>query len=76
MAGHIKRFPKEFQYDSVDCGSACLAMIASYYGIETSRERISELCKTTLNGVSLLTVREAATQIGLSGTGLSLSLKS
>lgn len=75
MAGHIKRFPKEFQYDSVDCGSACLAMIASYYGIETSRERISELCKTTLNGVSLLTVREAATQIGLSGTGLSLSLE-
>ena len=39
----IRRFPHFHQLDSMDCGPACLRMVARYYGkhyrLETLRER-------------------------------------
>lgn len=63
----------EYQYDDLDCGNACLAMIARYYGCRLSRERISEVCKVTMNGVSFAALRTAGERIGLQGTGLAMS---
>ena len=64
----------EYQYDDLDCGNACIAMIARYYGCRLSRERISEVCKVTMNGVSFAALRTAGERIGLQATGLSMSL--
>ena len=64
----------EYQYDDLDCGNACIAMIARYYGYRLSRERISEVCKVTMNGVSFAALRTAGERIRLQATGLSMSL--
>lgn len=69
-----KKFPFYPQYDSMDCGAACLAMIAKFYGITLSRSKISDMCDITRNGVSLLEIKRAAKTIGLDAIGVSVSL--
>lgn len=39
------RFKFYFQYDAMDCGTACLAMISHYYGRNLTRDKIAELCQ-------------------------------
>ena len=59
----------------MDCGAACLTMMAHYYGRKLSRETISELCKITRNGISLWAIKNAAQVIGLQATGITISNK-
>lgn len=63
------RFPYEIQPDSVDCGSASLKMIINYYGKKISLEFLRNLCHTVRKGVSLLSISEAAEQIGFKTIG-------
>lgn len=53
----------------MDCGVACLKMIASYYGKEYSIDELREKCFTTCEGVSLLSISEAAEQLGFKTRG-------
>lgn len=71
----IKSFPFYFQHDMMDCGAACLTMLADYYGRKLPQEKIAELCKITRNGVSMLALKRAAGQLGLQGTGATISLQ-
>lgn len=48
----------------MQCGATCLQMICKYYGKDYSLVQISELCCTTNEGVSLLGMSEAATELG------------
>lgn len=52
------------QRDQMDCGAACLAMIASVYGKNYSVSYLREECFLTREGVSLLGITEAARKIG------------
>ncbi len=53
----------------MDCGVACLKMVASYYGKEYSIDELRQQCFTTREGVSLLSISEAAEQLGLKTRG-------
>jgi len=65
----LERFPIQLQYDSMDCGAACLTMIAAYYGIKLTHDNIRELCHTTRIGVSMLAISRAAEQLGFRTVG-------
>ena len=61
----MKKFTFYKQYDSMQCGIACLQMICSYYGKNYSIKSISNYCQATTEGVSLLTISKAAEKLGL-----------
>lgn len=60
----IKIFPFYYQYNQMDCGPACLAMIASYYGRRYNLQYLRENSFLTKEGVSLLGINEASKKIG------------
>ena len=60
-------FPFYKQFDTMDCGPACLRMIAKHYGKSLSIEKIRDLSYIDRDGVSLA---------GLSGAAENLNLKS
>lgn len=53
------------QYDSTDCGAACLAMIASYYGVSLRISEIRNLAGTDIEGTNFNGMLLAANQYGL-----------
>ena len=53
----------------MDCGPACLAMIAGYYGLHPDRDRLRALCDLGKGGVSLLGISKAAEAIGFKTVG-------
>ncbi len=61
----MKKFPFYEQYDLMDCGAACLRMVAKYHGQYYSLDYLRELTYLNRNGVSLLGISDAAEQIGL-----------
>lgn len=63
------KFPFYEQLDSMDCGVACLRMIASYHGRTFDAHPLRVLSKTNTEGVSLLGISQAAEQIGLKSLG-------
>ncbi|MDV3837649.1 hypothetical protein CMU32_12285 [Elizabethkingia anophelis] len=60
-----KRFPNERQLDLMDCGPACLKMIAKFYGKYYSLQFLRDKCGITREGVSFLDLSYAAEAIGL-----------
>lgn len=52
------------QFDSMQCGAACIAMISSYHGREMSLGDAEVYCHCGKRGVSLLGVSEAAQDLG------------
>ena len=63
------------QRDSMDCGSACLAMIVKYYGMLPDIETIRTICSLGKDGVSLLGISRAAESIGFKTIGGRLSFE-
>lgn len=66
-------FPFYAQHDAMDCGPACLRMIAAHFGRVFSLEGLRERSQLTREGVSLLGISEAAEQIGMRSTGVLVS---
>ena len=64
----MTNFPFYHQHDTMQCGITCLRMICKYYGKEFSIETLSKYCFVTNEGVSLLGICEAATQMGFENT--------
>jgi ATP-binding cassette subfamily B protein len=62
-----KRLPFQKQLDSMDCGPACLKMIAAFYNIHVRIGRLRELCNTSRLGTSIGDIINAAEQTGLKG---------
>ncbi len=60
----INKFPFYKQHDTMDCGPSCLKMIAQFYGKTYSLEKLRERCFVSREGVSLLSISEAAESIG------------
>lgn len=60
----MKSFPHIKQPDGMECGATCLRMIAKYYGKEYSAETMQRLCVVTREGVSMLSISDAAEYLG------------
>ena len=65
----MKKFIIYKQYDSMQCGIACLAMICKYYGKGYSIDWLNQLCFATTEGISLLSINRAAETLGLKTVG-------
>ena len=63
------------QYNVMDCGPACLAMIANEYGKNYSLKYLRERSFLTRDGVSLLGISEAAQNIGFETVTTKINLE-
>lgn len=64
------------QSDSMNCGPACLKMIAYFYGRRFSLERLAKECLIGKEGVSLLGISHAAERMGFRAVGGKLTFNS
>jgi ATP-binding cassette subfamily B protein len=69
-------FPFVKQPDAMDCGPACLKMVAGYYGKGFSLESLRKKCYITREGVSFLGLSEAADSLGFRTIGIRIPLAS
>jgi len=67
-------FPFYKQYDVMDCGPACLRMVAKYYGKLYSLQYLRNKSYISREGASLLGLREAGSSIGMAGKCVLTSL--
>jgi ABC-type bacteriocin transporter len=58
------------QHDLTDCGAACLASVAAFYGLQLPIARIRQFAGTDHKGTSVLGLVEAATRLGFSAKGV------
>lgn len=63
------------QHDQMDCGPACLAMIANNYGKNYSLQYLRNNSFLTKEGVSLLGISDASKKIGFETLTIKLSLE-
>ena len=59
------KYPHIQQHDEKDCGAACLAMIAEYYGLKLPIARLRELIKVDNMGANMYGLMTGASEIGL-----------
>ncbi|MGP1446334.1 MAG: peptidase domain-containing ABC transporter [Candidatus Limimorpha sp.] len=69
----MSSFPLFPQHDSMDCGPACLRMVAQHYGRHYTLESLRQKCHISREGVSLLGISDAAEGIGFKTVGVHLS---
>ncbi len=65
----MSKFQCFLQFDSSDCGLTALRMISNYYGKELSLKTLKSLIPISKDGVSLLSISEAAEKIGFKTLG-------
>jgi ATP-binding cassette, subfamily B, bacterial len=65
-------FPFVKQPDAMDCGPACLKMIAGFYKMNFSLESLRKKCYITREGVSFLGLSEAADSLGFRTLGVKI----
>src|ERR1035437_8377491 len=65
-------FPFVKQPDAMDCGPACLKMIAGFYRMSFSLESLRKRCYITREGVSFLGLSEAADSLGFRTIGVKI----
>jgi len=65
----------QHQHDAMDCGSACLKMIAEFYGKKYSLDYLRKISFLGKEGISLLNLSHAAEEIGLTTLRAKLTLK-
>lgn len=66
-------FPFVKQPDAMDCGPACLKMVAGFYRKNFSLESLRKKCYITREGVSFLGLSEAADSLGFRTLGLKIN---
>ena len=54
------------QFDHMDCGAACIKMIALHYGSDYSLDYLRSLSNTSRLGVSISGIKHCLNEIGLS----------
>jgi len=65
-------FPFVKQYDAMDCGPACLKMVAGFYKKNFSIDYLRKKCFITRGGVSFLGLSEAADSLGFRTLGVKI----
>ncbi len=69
------RFPFYRQLDEMDCGPTCLQMVAKHYGRYYSLPDLRNKAFLTREGVSLLSISDAAESIGFRTLGVKVSFE-
>jgi len=69
----MSNFPHYKQPDAMDCGPTCLRIVAKHFGRHYNLETLRQLTWKTREGVSLLTVSDAAEKIGFRTQGARLT---
>ena len=72
----MKTFNHIQQLDEMDCGPACLKMIADWYGRTISLQKLREKCHISKQGVSLEGIADAAENIGFRAIAVKVSVES
>lgn len=70
-----RKVPELLQMNAVECGAACLAMILGYYGRKTSVSEIDKNTGVGRDGLSALSIVQAARRYGLKVRTISLEAK-
>jgi ATP-binding cassette subfamily B protein len=70
----MPKFPHYLQPDAMDCGPTCLRIVAKYFGRHYNLETLRNLTWKTREGVSLLTISDAAEKIGFRSQGARLTI--
>jgi HlyB family type I secretion system ABC transporter len=70
----IRRYPYYGQQSASDCGAACLAMVARYWGKKFSINRLRDITNVDRNGASLLGLSTAAESIGFNSRPVKANL--
>ncbi len=70
----MAKFPHFLQADLMDCGPTCLRIIAKYYGKLIPMNTLRDLTYQTRQGVSLLSLSDAAEKTGFRTQGARLTL--
>ena len=66
------KYPFVRQYDAMDCGPACISMVARWYGKRISLETIRKRAYITREGVSFLGMKTAAESMGFKVAGVKI----
>ncbi len=69
------KFPLYKQLDAMDCGPACLRMVAKYHGRSISLDFLRNKSQYNKQGVSMLGLSDAAESIGFKSVGAKLTFK-
>lgn len=70
-----RSFPFYKQLDAMDCGPACLRMVAKFYGKNFTLQTLRDRSFITRRGVSLLGISDAAESIGMRSMGIKISFE-
>lgn len=54
----MNTFPEFIQHDNMDCGVACVKIIAEYYGKSYTLSELKKICIPTREGVSMAAISE------------------
>lgn len=68
-------FPHYQQRDAIDCGPACLKMIARFFGKDYDIDFLRDNCYLNRDGVSLLAIGQAAEKIGFKTLSVKLGIE-
>ncbi len=71
----MANFPHYLQPDAMDCGPTCLRIVAKHFGRHYNLETLRELTWKSRDGVSLLTISDAAEKIGFRSQGARINLE-
>ena len=71
----MKKFFHYQQHDQMDCGPACLRIVAKHYGRYFTAQSLRERVELSKEGVSLLGIAEAAEAIGFRSLGVQISFE-
>lgn len=70
-----KRISFVRQRDTMQCGVACLCMVARWFGLRCGVEQIEEVCHATAEGVSLKGIGDGAAALGLRSVAARVSVE-
>jgi HlyB family type I secretion system ABC transporter len=68
-----RSFPHVYQLDEMDCGAACLAIVARSFGKSVGLPYIRELVQTSNDGTSLTGITQGAESLGLAARAVKAS---
>src|SRR6056297_3263698 len=71
----MPKFPHYQQHDAMDCGPACLRMVAKHYGKNYTLQTLRDRSHISREGVSMLGISDAAESIGFRTMGVRISWK-
>jgi ABC-type bacteriocin/lantibiotic exporter with double-glycine peptidase domain len=74
LARRGRRIPFVQQLSAMECGAACLTMVLAYHGKNVPLEDVRETCSVDRDGVSALTLMNAANLYGLRGRAVKVEM--